>query len=48
MLTRQFGVFAIKIVEYRSKIGIFITNSYPYNLSDTATLMPDRELNYLR
>ena len=38
MVKRLFGVFAVKIVEYRSKIEIFITNSFPYNLSDTTTL----------
>ena len=38
MVKRLFGVFAVKIVEYRSKLEIFITNSFPYNISDTATL----------
>ena len=39
MVKRLFGVFAVKIVEYRVKIGIFSTNSYPYKLSNTATLI---------
>ena len=38
MVKRLFGVFAVKIVEYKSKIEIFITNSYHHNLSDSATL----------
>ena len=42
MVKRWFGVFAVKIVEYRSKIEIFITDSYPYHISDTATLTVDQ------